>query len=81
MQGRPISWLMPCKPSPSHGRSRVWGLDLVGPLKRTTGGFTHLLVAVDEFSKWIEARPVTNIRSKQATLFFTDIIHRFGVPN
>jgi transposase InsO family protein len=54
---------------------------LVGPLKRTTGGFTHLLVIVDKFSKSIEACPVTNIRAKQAVLFFTDIIHRFGVPN
>jgi hypothetical protein len=59
----------------------VWGLDLVGPLKRTTGGFTHLLVAIDKFSKWIEAHPVTNIRSEQAALFFTDIIHCFGIPN
>jgi hypothetical protein len=46
-----------------------------------TGGFTHLLVIVDKFSKWIEARPVTSIRSEQAVLFFIDIIHRFGVPN
>ena len=35
----------------------VWGLDLVGPLQKAPGGFTHLLVAVDKFSKWIEARP------------------------
>jgi transposase InsO family protein len=54
---------------------------LVGPLKRTTGGFTHLLVTIDKFSKWIEARPISSIRSKQAVLFFTDIVHRFGVPN
>jgi len=40
-----------------------------------------LLVAIDKFSKWIEARPITNIRSEQAVLFFTDIIHRFGIPN
>jgi hypothetical protein len=40
-----------------------------------------LLVTIEKFSKWIEVRPVTNIRSEQATLFFTDIIHRFGVPN
>jgi transposase InsO family protein len=50
-------------------------------LKRTTGGFTHLLVAIDKFSKWIEACPITSIRSEQAVLFFTDIVHRFGVPN
>ena len=59
----------------------VWGLDLVGPLRRAHGGFTHLLVAVDKFSKWIEVRPINNIRSEQAVLFFTDIVHRFGVPN
>jgi transposase InsO family protein len=54
---------------------------LVGPLKKTTGGFTHLLVTIDKFSKWIEARPITSIRSEQAVLFFTDIVHRFRVPN
>jgi hypothetical protein len=59
----------------------VWGLDLVRPLKRTTSGFTHLLVAIDKFSKWIEAHPITSIRSEQAVLFFTDIVHCFGVPN
>jgi transposase InsO family protein len=59
----------------------IWGLDLVGPLKRTTGSFTHLLVTIDKFSKWFEARPITNVRSEQAALFFTDIIHRFRVPN
>jgi hypothetical protein len=32
----------------------VWGLDLVGPLQKAPGSFTHLLVAIDKFSKWIE---------------------------
>ena len=58
----------------------VWGLDLVGPLQKAKGGYTHLLVAINKFSKWIEARPITNIRSEQAVLFFTDIIHRLGSP-
>ena len=59
----------------------VWGLNLEGPLKRAVRGYTHLLVAIDKFSKWIEARPITNIRSEQAILLFTNIIHRFGIPN
>jgi hypothetical protein len=59
----------------------VWGLDLVGPLQKALGGFTHLLVAIDKFSKWIEVRPLNSIRSEQAVAFFTNIIHRFGVPN
>jgi transposase InsO family protein len=44
-------------------------------------GFSHLLVAINKFSKWIEVRPLTSIRSEQAVAFFTNIIHRFGVPN
>ena len=59
----------------------VWGLDLVGPLQKAPGGFTHLLVAIDKFSKWIEVRPLTSIGFEQAVAFFTNIIHRFGIPN
>ena len=54
---------------------------MVGPLKKGPGGFTHLLVAVDKFTKWIEAKPITNIRSEEAVKFFLDIIYRFSVPN
>ena len=59
----------------------VWGLDLVGPLKRALGGYTHLLVSVDKFIKWIEARPISTIKFEQAMLFFLDIIYRFRVSN
>jgi transposase InsO family protein len=59
----------------------VWGLDLVRPLKRASRGYTHLLVAIDKFSKWIEFRPITSIRFEEAVKFFIDIIHRFGEPN
>jgi hypothetical protein len=38
-------------------------------------------VAVDKFSKWIEARPIVNVHSEEAVSFFTDIIYRFGIPN
>jgi hypothetical protein len=31
----------------------VWGLDIVGPLRKAPGGYTHLLVAIDKFSKWV----------------------------
>jgi transposase InsO family protein len=70
LQTIPITWLFV-----------VWGLDLVGPLQKAPGGFSHLLVAIDKFSKWIEVRPLTSIRSEQAVAFFTNIIHRIGVPN
>jgi hypothetical protein len=54
---------------------------MVEPFRQAPGGFTHLLVAVDKFSKWIEARPIVNIHSEEAVVFFTDIIYHFGIPN
>ncbi|EMS50262.1 Transcription factor HBP-1b(c1) [Triticum urartu] len=36
----------------------VWGLDMVGPFKRSKDKKTHLLVAADKFTKWVEAKPV-----------------------
>jgi hypothetical protein len=54
---------------------------MVGLLRQAYGGFTHLLVMVNKFSKWIEARPIVNVRSEEAVSFFTDIIYRFGIPN
>jgi transposase InsO family protein len=59
----------------------VWGLDIVGPLRKAPGGYTHLLVAIDKFSKWAEVRPIMNLRAKQAVTFFIDIVYGFGVPN
>jgi transposase InsO family protein len=59
----------------------VWNLGIVGPLRQAPGGYTHLLIAVDKFSKWIEARPIVNVRSEEAVSFFTDIIYHFGIPN
>jgi transposase InsO family protein len=51
------------------------------PLAEGTWRYTHLLVAIDKFSKWIEVRPLNSIRSEQAVALFTNIIHRFRVPN
>jgi transposase InsO family protein len=59
----------------------VWGLDIVRPLRKVPGGYTHLLVAIDKFSKWVEVHPITNLRAEQAVTFFIDIVYRFGVPN
>jgi hypothetical protein len=59
----------------------VWGLDLLGPFKITPGGLTHLLITVDKFTKWVEAKPLAKIGSKQAMDFSQDIIFYFWVPN
>src|SRR4051812_27091710 len=60
----------------------TWGLDMVGPLKKSSkGGRTHLLVAVDKFTKWIEAVPITSSTALTAVNFIKSIIFRFGVPH
>jgi IS30 family transposase len=59
----------------------AWRLDLVGPLKKALGGCTHLLVAIDKFTKWILAWPIVMIGSEQTVEFFLNITHHFGVPN
>jgi hypothetical protein len=59
-----------------------WGLDQLGPLpKSSRGSHTYLLVAVDKFSKWIKAVPVTNQEATTAVKFFESIVYRYGVPN
>src|SRR4051812_36623037 len=60
----------------------TWGLDMVGPLKKSSkGGRTPLLVAVDKFTKWIEAVPITISTALTAVNFIKSIIFRFGVPH
>jgi hypothetical protein len=75
----------PARPSSANNTHHlvVWcvGSGPRRPLQKAPGGFTHLLVAIDKFFKWIEVRPLNSIRSEQAVAFFTNIIHRFGVPN
>jgi transposase InsO family protein len=46
-----------------------------------TRGLHPPVGCIDKFSKWVEARPITNLRAEQAVTFFTDIVYRFGVPN
>jgi hypothetical protein len=59
----------------------VRGLDLLGPFKKAPEDLTHLLVTVDKFTKWIEAKALAKIGSRQAVDFIQDIIFRFGIPN
>jgi transposase InsO family protein len=54
---------------------------MVGPFKTAPGGLTHLLVAVDEFTKWIEAKPMKKLDSSSTIKFFNKIIVRYGVPH
>jgi hypothetical protein len=54
---------------------------MIGPLTIAPGGFTHVLVTIDKFTKWIEYKPITKLTPDRAVDFICDIPHRFGFPN
>uniref|UniRef100_A0A2N9GNE9 Uncharacterized protein n=1 Tax=Fagus sylvatica TaxID=28930 RepID=A0A2N9GNE9_FAGSY len=58
-----------------------WGLDIVGPLPRAPGNKKFLITATDYFTKWIKAKPLSNIRDVDTKRFlWKSIITRFGIP-
>ena len=54
---------------------------MVGLLKVAQGGFTHIFIALDKFTKWIEVKPIMTTSAAKAAEFIKEITHRFGVPN
>ncbi|GKV02675.1 hypothetical protein SLEP1_g15073 [Rubroshorea leprosula] len=58
-----------------------WGVDLLGPFIKGKGGCTFLVVAVDYFTKWIEAKPLSTTTERKIEEFlFNSILCRFGIP-
>jgi hypothetical protein len=58
-----------------------WGLDLLGPLPPAQGNLKYVVVAVEYFPKWIEAKPLATITLVTIQKFFwQNIVCRFGVP-
>ena len=54
---------------------------MIGPLTIVPGRFTHVLVAVDKFTKWIEYKPIVKISADRAVESISDIVHQFGFPH
>ena len=48
----------------------IWGIDIVGMLPACKWQFTHAIVAVDYFSKLVEAKAVTSITCRDVNFFF-----------
>ncbi|XP_019173284.1 PREDICTED: uncharacterized protein LOC109168884 [Ipomoea nil] len=46
-----------------------WGIDLLGPLPVAPGGLKFCVVAVDYFTKWVEAEPLATITEYQCRRF------------
>lgn len=41
-----------------------WGIDIVGPFPLGKGQLRFLVVAIDYFTKWVEAEPLAKITEK-----------------
>jgi hypothetical protein len=54
---------------------------LVGPFKKAKGGFRHIFVVVDKFTKWIDVKPTASITMAKAVEFIKEIMYKFGIPN
>ena len=40
-----------------------------------------MLVMVDKFTKWIEAKPVKTAEARPVMDFISGVVHRYGVPH
>ncbi|XP_057418426.1 uncharacterized protein LOC130712618 [Lotus japonicus] len=59
----------------------MWGVDLVGPFPTARLQMMFILVAVDYFTKWVEAEPLASITAtKIINFYWKRIVCRFGVP-
>ncbi|VFQ94437.1 unnamed protein product [Cuscuta campestris] len=57
-----------------------WGIDIVGALPKGAGQARWIVVAIDYFTKWVEAEPLAGITGRQMIDFVgTNILCRFGV--
>jgi hypothetical protein len=72
---------MPVHLIPPSWPLQRWGMDLVGPLPIAQGNCRFAVVAVDYFTKWVEAKALAYITTSTIQkLFWRNIICRFGVP-
>ena len=59
----------------------TWGIDIVDPLPLGKRQMKFLLVAINYFTKWVEAERLAVItEDKIQTFVWKNIIYRFGIP-
>ncbi|KAK3004952.1 hypothetical protein RJ639_020199 [Escallonia herrerae] len=58
----------------------MWGMDILGPFPMATGQRRFVIVAIDYFTKWIEAEALTTITaSKCEEFFWKNVVCHFRV--
>jgi hypothetical protein len=61
----------------------MWGIDVIGLIEpRASNGHRFILVAIDYFTKWVEAASYANVTKQVVVRFIKkEIICRYGLPN
>ena len=61
----------------------TWGIDIIGEVvPKASNGNRYILVAIDYFTKWVEAVSYMKLGAKEVVKFIKrNIICRYGVPN
>ncbi|KAL0303534.1 UNVERIFIED_CONTAM: Gag-Pol polyprotein [Sesamum radiatum] len=58
-----------------------WGIDILGPFPQAVAQKKFIVVAVEYFSKWVEAEALAKITEREMINFiWKNIICRFGIP-
>lgn len=47
---------------------------MIEHFKKAQGGYTHVLVAIDKFTKWIEYKMIASLTAAKTTEFIQEII-------
>ncbi|XP_031393257.1 uncharacterized protein LOC116204989 [Punica granatum] len=60
----------------------MWGMDVIDPINpKASNGHLFILVAIDYFTKWIEAITLASVTAKAVACFLKrDVFARYGVP-
>ena len=67
-------------PTEVEGPFTHLGLDIIGPLEKTSNNNQYIIVVVDYFTKWVEATPTENVTSQDVIKFLINVFARHGVP-
>jgi ribonuclease HI len=61
----------------------MWGIDMIGMIEpRASNGHRFILVAIDYFTKWVEAASYSNVTKQVVARFIKkEIICRYGIPS
>ena len=56
-------------------------MDILGPFSMAPSRIKYLLVAIDYFTKWIEAKPLQEISTAEVEKFtWKHLICKYGIP-